>query len=710
MAESLKSASKRATALRDEIAEHNYRYHVLDDPTIPDAEYDRLLRELEAIEAAHPELVTSESPTQTVGAPVSGLAVVEHEVPMLSLSNAFDGEEVVAFDERVRKGLALAADAPPVAYSAELKFDGLAMTLRYERGAFVQAVTRGDGFRGEVVTHSARTAAGFVARLRERDADGRRLPRPDVLEVRGEIYMPRASFARYNERALAEGRKPLANPRNGAAGAVRALDPREAKARGLRFFAYGAGAGGDALGVETQSEFLALLRALGFAVAPESAVVAGVEGMLGFYRAIQAKRAALPYDIDGVVYKVDRYADQRTLGFVSRAPRFSIAHKFPAEEQMTELAGIDVQVGRTGAITPVARLAPVQVAGVTVTNATLHNEDQVRRLGVRIGDTVIVRRAGDVIPEIVRVVETRPRGRVEWQMPQACPECGTPLVREEGVAATRCPNGFLCPAQRKEAVFHFASRRAMDIEGLGGEIIDDMVELPFLVRGRKRRALESVADLYDLSLDDLVELRRLRHERDDTVPETMKQGKVATRWAENLLEGIEKSRHTTLDRVLFAIGIRDVGEATAKTLARHFGRLDALIGADEAALLEVPDVGPIVAARIVAFFREPHNRAVIELLRERGVEWREHEPQREPKGALAGKTAVLTGTLEAMTRDEAKAKLEALGAKVAGSVSKKTSFVVAGSEAGSKLEKAESLGVPVLDEPAFLALLAEHGA
>jgi DNA ligase (NAD+) len=691
----------RIEALRAEIDEHNYRYHVLDDPAIPDSQYDRLVRELEALEAEHPALVTEDSPTQRVGmAPSGSFAPVVHAVPMLSLSNAFSDEEIHDFVRKIGERVG----SEDVEFSVEPKLDGLAISLRYEGGRFVRGATRGDGATGEDVTPNLRTIKAIPLKLR---GDGW----PAVLEVRGEVYMPKAAFEAFNARALERGERTLANPRNGAAGSLRQLDPKVTAQRPLAFFAYGIGEIDGGPRSERHSDTLAQLRAWGFPVSPLTELATGADGVLAYFRKIGKKRDGLPYDIDGVVYKVDRYDWQQQLGFVSRAPRWAIAHKYPAREESTELLGIEVQVGRTGAITPVARLKPVQVAGVTVTSATLHNEDQIARLDVRVGDTVIVRRAGDVIPEIVRVIEERrPKGAKPWQMPTECPECGSALAREEDQAAWRCTGGLVCPAQRKEAVRHFASRRALDIEGLGFELIDDMVELEFLeIEPGRPTALHSVADLYAIEVDDLVEMRRLRHERDGTVPDTLKKGKVATRWAENLVEAIAKSRDTTLERLLFGLGIRDVGESTAKVLARHFGSLAAIAAADEAELQTAPDVGPIVASRIATFFREPHNRAVVEALRARGVTWKEGAPQREPVGALAGQTAVITGTLAAMGRDEAKDRLEALGAKVAGSVSKKTSFVVAGAEAGSKLDKANELGITVLDEEAFLALLREHG-
>ncbi|MCQ4166484.1 NAD-dependent DNA ligase LigA [Tahibacter harae] len=716
--------ARRAAQLRAELAEHNYRYHVLDDPSIPDADYDALLRELIALETEFPELQTEDSPTMRVGAAGSrGLPEVIHDIPMLSLSNAFDDvsaeddagryAEIVDFVRRIETTLGI--EAPE--FSVEPKLDGLAISLRYEDGAFVRGATRGDGTKGEDVTANLRTLKTVPLRLR---GEGW----PAQLEVRGEVYMPRADFLAYNERARENGEKTLANPRNGAAGSLRQKNPQETARRPLAFYAYAVhlpAAPEQNLG-ERHSAALRQLREWGFPISPEVATARGFDGLIAYYKRIGELRDSLPYDIDGVVYKLDDYAGQRRMGFVSRAPRWAIAHKYPAQEQATELLAIEIQIGRTGAATPVARLKPVQVAGVTVSNVTLHNADQIARLDMRIGDSVIVRRAGDVIPEIVKVIpERRPQGAEPWQFPQECPVCHSALVRvqkvkkqtkagieyEEGVAWV-CSGGLFCPAQRKEALFHFAARRAMDIEGLGGEIIDDMVELPFLRRDGEARPLQSPAELYSLQLDDLTELRRLSQERAGNVPETVKKGKVATRWAENLLEAIDRSRSTTLERFLFALGIRDVGESTAKLLARWFGGLDALIAATEAELCQIPDVGVVVARRITTFFAEAHNRQVVADLRAAGIRWTESEPQRTSQGVLAGKTVVLTGTLESMGRDEAKDRLEALGAKVSGSVSKKTDFVVAGPGAGSKLEKATELGIEVWDEAQLVAFLAEQ--
>ena len=681
------AAVTRADELRRKIEDANHRYYVLDDPAIPDAEYDALLRELERLEAEHPELASDDSPTQRVGAkPQRGFAEVQHAVPMLSLNNAFNEQEIRDFVARIVETI---GDTTP-AFSVEPKLDGLAISLRYEHGRFVRGATRGDGASGEDVTANLRTIKAIPLRIRSEKP-------PEVLEVRGEVYMPRRAFEEFNERARANGEKPLANPRNGAAGSLRQLDTRITAKRPLAFFAYGIGAVEGWRLPPRHSAMLTGLRELGFPVAPEAGTAIGADGLLDYFRSIGACRDALPYDIDGVVYKLDRFDQQNALGFVSRAPRWAIAHKFPAQEQTTTVEAIDVQVGRTGAITPVARLAPVSVAGVVVTNATLHNADQIARLDVRVGDTVIVRRAGDVIPEVVRVIEERrPAGTIPFAMPTTCPVCGSAVVRDDAEVVSRCTGGLFCPAQRAQALIHFASRRAMDIEGLGDRIVEDLVDLG-LVR--------TVADLYSLSLDDFLEMRRRADERDSTVPETAKAGKVASKWAENLLAAIASSKDTTLERVLFALGIRDVGESTARILAKFFGALEPLMTADETMLREVPDVGPIVARRIIEFFHEPHNREVLAALRKAGVHWPEGPPQRSTEGPLAGKTVVLTGALSAMSRDDAGARLEALGAKVAGSVSKKTSFVVAGEAAGSKLDKARELGVEIWDEARLLEFL-----
>ena len=681
---------ERMRQLQARIEDANYRYYVLDDPSITDAEWDRLLRELQALEAGHPDLADPASPTQRVGGrPASGFGEVVHSVPMLSLANAFSDAEVAEFVARIGKET---GDGEPV-FSVEPKLDGLAISLRYEHGLFVRGATRGDGGTGEDVTGNLRTVKSIPLRLRGEA--------PAVLEVRGEVFMPKAAFAKYNAWALAHGEKTLANPRNGAAGSLRQLDPRVTAKRPLAFYAYALGeVGALPTGIDTHSRALAWLRSLGFPVCPEARTARGLEGVLAFYRELGARRDSLPYDIDGSVYKLDRYDQQRAMGFVSRAPRWAIAHKYPAQEESTVVEDIEVQIGRTGAVTPVARLVPVQVAGVVVTNATLHNADQVARLDVRVGDTVIVRRAGDVIPEVVRVADGgRPDGSRPWSMPTECPICGSAIEREDGEVVARCTGGLFCPAQRKQALLHFASRRAMDIEGLGERFVDALVEFGYV---------RTVADLYLLTLADFLEMKRRADERDGSTPETVKAGKVASKWAENLIAAIDASRETALERVLFALGIRDVGESTAKTLARHFGALDPLMAAGEDDLRQVPDVGPVVAARIAHFFAQPHNREVIAALRANGVRWPEGPPQRASEGPLAGVTVVLTGGLAAMSRDEAGAKLEALGAKVSGSVSKKTGIVVAGEAAGSKLAKAQELGLEIWDEARLLAFLAEH--
>ncbi|HJW46799.1 MAG TPA: NAD-dependent DNA ligase LigA [Lysobacter sp.] len=694
-----KSASSPATSiadLRQQIEDANYRYYVLDDPSIPDAEYDRLLRELQALEIEHPELATADSPTQRVGnAPSAKFAEVRHAVPMLSLANAFSDEEIHEFVARIGKET---GDFAPM-FSAEPKLDGLAISLRYENGAFVRGATRGDGATGEDVTANLRTVRAIPLKLRGKA--------PAVLDVRGEVYMPKAAFERYNERAREQGEKTLANPRNGAAGSLRQLDPRVTAQRPLSFFAYSLGEVEGLRLPATHSQTLVLLREFGLPVCPQVTTAQGAEGLLAYFSQIGKQRNGLPYDIDGVVYKLDRYDQQRAMGFVSRAPRWAIAHKYPAQEEATSVESIEVNVGRTGAVTPWVLMNPVHVGGVTVTRATLHNADQVARLDVRKGDVVIIRRAGDVIPEVVRVIEERrPRDAQgsprypPFAMPTQCPACGSAVEREEGEVVARCTGGLYCPAQRIQALFHFAARRAMDIEGLGERFITALVEFDYV---------HSVADLYKLTLEDFLEMKRRADERDGVTPETVKAGKVATRWAENLIAAIAASRNTTLERLLYAVGIRDVGESTAKTLAKHFGALDPIMAADVETLKTVPDVGPVVAARIAHFFTEPHNREVIAALRANGVHWKEGAPQRASDGPLSGETVVLTGGLSAMSRDEAGAKLEALGAKVSGSVSKKTSFVVAGEAAGSKLVKAQELGIEIWDEARLLAFLAEQG-
>ncbi|KAB2922822.1 MAG: NAD-dependent DNA ligase LigA, partial [Candidatus Contendobacter sp.] len=634
----------RAASLRKQLNWHGYRYYVLDDPEIPDAEYDRLFRELRELETAHPELIAADSPTQRVGGqPLDAFTPVRHRVSMLSIRTETDVGPggARAFDAQVRRELDLSADAPSVEYACELKFDGLALTLRYEQGVLVQAATRGDGETGEDVTQNVRTIKTVPLRLRG--------VAPEVLEVRGEAYMSRPDFERYNARQRTAGLPTLVNPRNGAAGSIRQLDPNLAAKRPLSFFAYGLG---ETRGWETPATHGAVLdalAALGLPVSGERAVVVGAEGLMAFHHAIAEKRAALPFDIDGVVYKVNRLDWQQQLGFRTREPRWAVAHKFPAQEELTVVEAIEVQVGRTGAITPVARLKPVFVGGVTVTNATLHNADEVARKDVRVGDTVIVRRAGDVIPEVVGVMlERRPAESQPFVMPESCPVCGSRVVRPEGEAVARCIGGLYCRAQRQEAIRHFASRRALDIEGLGDKLVEQLVE---------RELVRNPADLYGLDAATLAELERM-----------------GSRSAAKRVEALERSKHTTLARFLYALGIREVGEATALTLAGHFGALDALMAADEEQLRQAPDVGPVVAAAIRAFFQEPHNQQVIARLRTAGVHWPETEVQRVAEQPLAGKTFVLTGTLESMSRDQASDRLRALGAKVSGSVSKKTDY------------------------------------
>lgn len=690
-------AAEQHAAIVARIREANHRYYVLDDPDLPDADYDLLMRQLEALEAEHPTLVTPDSPSQRVGnAPSPKFASVAHAVPMLSLANAFSDEEVDEFVARIQKET---GDAEPV-FSVEPKLDGLAISLRYEDGIFVRGATRGDGATGEDVTVNLRTIKSIPLRLLG-DA-------PAVLEVRGEVVMPRAAFERYNAWALENGQRTLANPRNGAAGSLRQLDPRITAQRPLSFFAYALGEVEGAMLPANHSQTLQWLRGLGLPVSAEVGTAEGIEGLLAYYRDIGARREALPYDIDGVVYKLDRFDQQRAMGYVSRAPRWAIAHKFPAQEASTEVESIEVNVGRTGAVTPWVLMKPVHVGGVTVTRATLHNADQVARLDVRVGDTIIVRRAGDVIPEVVRVVEdARPldaKGQAihpPYALPEECPVCGSAIEREAGEVVARCSGGLFCPAQRVQALFHFAGRRTMDIEGLGERFAEALVDFGYV---------RTVADLYTLTIDDLLEMKRRADERDASTPATAKSGKVADKWAHNLVNAIDASRSTTLERLLFALGIKDVGESTAKTLARHFGALDPLMAADEASLREVPDVGPVVAAHIARFFAEPHNREVIKALRERGVHWPEGAPKRSSEGPLAGKIVVLTGGLASMGRDGAADRLEALGAKISGSVSKKTSIVVAGEAAGSKLTRAQELGIEIWDEAALLAFLAVHQA
>ena len=683
-------APERVRALRAELELNAHRYYVLDAPTLPDAEYDRMFRELQALEAQHPELLTPDSPTQRVGGrPLAAFATVRHRIPMLSIRTETDTEASGAenFDTRVRKELGLKEGDAPVEYVAELKFDGLAMSLRYEHGVLVQAATRGDGAVGEDVTQNIRTIRQIPLRLPA--------GAPAVMEVRGEVYMRRDEFEALNARQRekiakgAKGEKTFVNPRNAAAGGVRQLDPAFAAERRLSFFAYGVGemtppeAGGPAF--ETHFELLQTLKSWGFPVAAQTRLAQGAPELIAFHQEIGQQRDRLPYDIDGVVYKVNSLALQRKMGFVSREPRWAVAHKYPAQEQLTTVLSIDIQVGRTGKLTPVAKLAPVFVGGVTVTNATLHNEDEARRKDVRVGDTVVVRRAGDVIPEVVGVLaERRVQDAPPFAMPAHCPVCGSDAVREEGEADHRCSGGLFCAAQRKEAILHYAHKRAVEIEGLGDKLVEQLVEAA-LVR--------TLPDLYKLGFASLAGLARM-----------------ADKSANNLVAALERSKHTTLPRFLFGLGIRHVGEATAKALALHFGKLDAIMDASEEALLAVADVGPVVAKSIRTFFEQAHNREVVEQLRACGVAWEEGEPAFVAPRPLSGKTFVITGTLPTLSRDEAKAQIEAAGGKVAGSVSKKTDYVVAGVEAGSKLAKAESLGVAVIDEAALQVLLQAPAA
>lgn len=788
---------QRILALREEINLHNHRYYVLDEPSIPDAEYDKLMRALMELESQYPEAQSSDSPSQRVGGtPLDAFVSVRHRVPMLSLGNAFEEQELDAFDQRLRKLLLV----ENISYMAEPKLDGLAISLTYQKGVLAQAATRGDGETGEDVTQNVRTISAIPLKLRGTGW-------PELLEVRGEIYMPRSGFDRYNEAARQRGDKTLVNPRNGAAGSIRQLDPQMAASRPLALYAYSVinDAAGEGHGFETHQQALNQLRDWGFPINAEVRLVEGVAGCMAFYRQIQDKRPHLDYDIDGVVYKVNRYDWQQQLGFVSRAPRWAVAHKFPAEEAMTLLESIDIQVGRTGALTPVARLKPVFVGGVTVTNATLHNLDEIQRKDVREGDWVIVRRAGDVIPEVASaVIDKRSGDLPPFQMPTVCPECGSAVERPEGEAVARCTGGLYCPAQRKQSIIHFASRRAMDIDGLGDRYIEDLVDFDYV---------KNVADLYRLDLNQLLEMKRRADERDGTTPETVKQGKIATRWAENLLTAIDVSRETELARLLFALGILQIGEESAKSLSQWFGSMAHIRRAHPLILVLVPDVGAKVAHSIARFFAQDHNQEVLDALLAAGVRMSDEQapsPQlrdcatptqllrsakamgwplknvaktsfealeqayrtgvvgdiedlisqaqeldrllalglseraakslqqalAEPElqqtliaasryaqalvaeipaaeavieatsaAALDGKTYVITGTLESMSRPQAKAALETLGAKVTGSVSGKTSALICGADPGSKRTKAEALGVEVLDEAAFLALI-----
>jgi DNA ligase (NAD+) len=670
-----KQAKAKISALRGALEQHNYSYHVLDEPTIPDAEYDRLMRELQSLEAEYPALITPESPTQRVGAvPASEFGQVSHTIPMLSLDNAFSEEELQDFDRRVRdrlkqNGVEFRSD---VEFVAEPKLDGAAVSVRYEEGRLVLAATRGDGTTGEDITHNVRTIQSVPLRLTSAKP-------PAVLEVRGEVFMPKAGFAAYNEKAAEAGGKLFVNPRNAAAGSLRQLDPKMTAERPLDVFFYGLG---DLEGVEppqTQQELLELLKVNGLKTCPEARVVKGAAGCWRFYQGLGGKRDGLPYEIDGVVYKVNNRSWQQTLGNVSRAPRWALAQKFPAQEEMTEVRAVEFQVGRTGAVTPVARLEPVFVGGVTVSNATLHNIDELNRKDVRAGDTVIVRRAGDVIPEVVRVVkDRRPKKTHAVELPSHCPICGSDVVRQEDEAVARCIGGLYCPAQRKEAIRHFASRRALDIEGLGTKLIDQLVDADLV---------HTPGDLYSLTTSQLGELERM-----------------AEKSAQNVIDALEKSKHTSFARFLYGLGIREVGDATAQSLAQHFRTLEALEAATEEALQAVPDVGPVVAAYVHAFFAQKDNKRVLTELVSKGVHW--EIPEAPPAdSSLVGKTFVLTGTLNNMTRDEAKAQLIKRGATVSGSVSKNTDFVVAGDKPGSKVEKARELDVEIVDQAGLARLL-----
>ena len=684
-------AAQRAHALRQQLHEHAHRYYVLDAPVIPDAEYDRLFRELQALEAAYPALQSPDSPTKRVGGkPLEQFASVRHAVPMLSIRTETDttASGAQAFDARVRRELGLGAADAPVDYVAELKFDGLALSLRYEDGSLVQAATRGDGEVGEDVTQNIRTIGQIPLRLTGQA--------PAVVEVRGEVYMRRDDFERLNEQQRQRSDKTFVNPRNAAAGAVRQLDPAVAAQRPLSFFAYGLGQVSAGLSCATHYDVLMQLKSWGLPVCEHVQQVQGAQGLANFHQNIAALREQLPYDIDGVVYKVNSLALQQQLGFVTREPRWAVAHKYPAQEMLTQVLAIEVQVGRTGKLTPVAKLAPVFVGGVTVTNATLHNEDEVRRKDVRVGDTVIVRRAGDVIPEVVAVVApaltatTPPDGGQPvaergpaFAMPASCPVCGSAAVREEGEVDARCSGGLFCSAQRKQALLHYAQRRAVEIEGLGDKLVDQLVD---------NDAVRTLPDLYRLRLEDLAQMERMGEKS-----------------AQNLLHALQKSKHTTLARFIFGLGIRHVGEATARDLAQHFGSLERVMQASIEQLQQVPDVGPVVAQSLRTFFDQSHNREVVLQLRECGVHWAESTGNSAAMAAqpLAGSTWVITGTLPTLSRDEAKDLLQAAGAKVAGSVSQKTTYLLAGSEAGSKLDKAHELGITVVDEVRMKELL--HG-
>jgi DNA ligase (NAD+) len=668
----------RARALREQIDYHNHRYYVLDAPEVPDAEYDRLFRELQALEAQYPELLATDSPTQRVGGHVlESLEPVAHKVPMLSIRTETDIDDsgAIKFDAYVRSELGFDENAPPIEYMVELKFDGLAISLRYEHGLLMQAATRGDGATGEDVTANVRTIRAIPLRLHTHNTVV-----PDVIEVRGEIYINRSDFEALNEAQRRSGDKLFVNPRNAAAGCIRQLDSKIVARRPLSFFAYGIGETGGWTLPARHSEILDAFAAWGFPVNADRSVVSGAAGLIAYHRHIGETRHTLPFDIDGVVYKVNRLDLQKQLGFRSREPRWAVAHKYPAQEALTEVVDIEVQVGRTGAITPVARLRPVFVGGVTVTNATLHNEDEVRRKDVHIGDTVVVRRAGDVIPEVVRTLtERRPADARAFVMPKECPSCGSAVRRDEDEAVARCTAGLFCPAQRKQALLHFASRRALDIDGLGEKIVNQLVE---------HEIVQTPADLFKLDVPRLAALERM--------------GKKA---ATNLVQAIDRCKNTTLARFIYGLGIRNVGESTARDLAAHFRELDALMAADGQRLRQVSDVGPVVADSVAAFFREQHNRDVINELMKSGITFAPMAAPQTPAPGVAGKTFVLTGVLPTLSRDDAKARIEGKGGKVSGSVSKKTHYLVAGEDAGSKLTKAQELGIAILDEQTLMNLL-----
>lgn len=673
----LDTVSAEIASLRDELDYHNYQYYALDKPTIPDAEYDRLLRQLQVLEAAYPELITADSPTQRVGSmPLPAFSQVKHELPMLSLDNAFSADELQDFNRRIQERL---KSSEAIEFACEPKLDGIAVSLLYENGKLVLGATRGDGSTGEDITQNVRTIRSIPLRLKGEGI-------PSRLEVRGEIYMPKAGFEKLNADAASKDERQFVNPRNAAAGSLRQLDARITAQRPLEMCAYSVGVAEGGQLPDKHGDILQALSGWGFRINREMQVVTGIEACEQYYERLAEKRNQLSYDIDGIVYKVNDIALQKTLGFISRAPRWAIARKFPAQEELTTLLDVEFQVGRTGAITPVARLQPVFVGGVTVSNATLHNEDEIRRLDVRIGDTVIVRRAGDVIPQIVSVIDARrPAAAKAVSFPEVCPVCGSDIVQVPGEAVKRCSGGLACEAQVKEAIKHFASRKAMDIDGLGDKLVEQLVD-----EGR----IAHIVDLYQLQVEDLTSLERMGEKS-----------------SANLLAAIEASKETTLARFIYALGIREVGEATARNLAQHFAAdgLDALMAADKVSLMAINDVGPVVAGFIVNFFEQAENRHQISQLIEKGVHWPQLSPTSGNPQALAGKVYVLTGTLESMTRDQAKEYLQRLGANVTGSVSKKTDYLVAGPGAGSKLTKAQNLGVEVIDEGSLIALFNEYG-